>query len=783
DLSEQALSDQLVALSASLTRPFATKALADAALAGGDLPDGSAAYVLNDEAVHGGPTFYTVANGAFSDPVRAYEAAREGGLVFRLEDYGLPVTPSGDGSFDAGTALNRVLDLIETIGGGTVLFRSGRTYSLGRFFIPDGCTLAGESPDIDQFPTIKVVDDLPENAAWVAMRSSGGLPTQVARDITIRNLRFDSSARPYHDWLSQADGTPIADPEADYVMGTGALASGISGVDLTAVVADGAVTGVTINNGGTGWNGHPNHPYQPDQVELLFEGGGGRGAIATANIVGGTLGSVTIVNGGEGYTSAPTVTAQGGYADIALLATPEVDRRNASYNDTGAGIALTRVLRPRMENCVLTGFRGIAVSVGGCKDGVFERIHAEDCGKEDGPFHVFWVGHAGGNNPAISNYAPSEWITLRGCTTENLRRSFALFRPQGGLIEDCIINGAGESAILPGTHDWFPDRPIIIRNNRIGPTRVTDIASSALEAYQLDHGEIYGNTIVGSARTAIAGSGSRHLRIHDNTMVDCASSVSTNGSRNPYGPFAERFGFGQGTSPIAGRDLRTRGDAYVSTGNLSEASLDVEIANNTFIERRASGYPKALIKARRVGPATLKSRDVRIVGNSVVDTPIATGGDMVLHAEETTGVYDDEMTLVIRGNHGHVSEGAVHRKISIAQGALGQLSVTGFGFPPKRLEVRANVPGATTLQSFIGTTVWSRNQSAPVSQSSGLALSDADGNPEFASRENEFVQLYNGPGPDGAVGRVNFAVWTVDGFVLQVVDADVAMDLLVVAYP
>ncbi|WP_126653630.1 hypothetical protein [Chryseobacterium aureum] len=77
---------------------------------------------------------------------------------------------------------------------------------------------------------------------------------------------------------------------------------------VTATISGGAVTGITINNGGSGYTSAPT---------VNFYGGGpvvngGSKARATATITGGVVTGITINSGGSGYTSAPTVTVSGG---------------------------------------------------------------------------------------------------------------------------------------------------------------------------------------------------------------------------------------------------------------------------------------------------------------------------------------------------------------------------------------------------------------------------------------------------------------------------------------
>lgn len=66
----------------------------------------------------------------------------------------------------------------------------------------------------------------------------------------------------------------------------------------------GALSGVTVTAGGTGYTSAPT---------VAFSGGGGSGAAAVAVIDrAGTVTAINITNPGSGYTSAPTVTLSGG---------------------------------------------------------------------------------------------------------------------------------------------------------------------------------------------------------------------------------------------------------------------------------------------------------------------------------------------------------------------------------------------------------------------------------------------------------------------------------------
>ncbi|MDQ5984989.1 MAG: hypothetical protein CSYNP_00693 [Syntrophus sp. SKADARSKE-3] len=80
------------------------------------------------------------------------------------------------------------------------------------------------------------------------------------------------------------------------------FADGGTGATGTATIAAGAVTGITLGTGGSGYTVVP---------PVYITGGGGTGATATATIAAGAVTGFTITAGGTGYTTAPTVTIGG----------------------------------------------------------------------------------------------------------------------------------------------------------------------------------------------------------------------------------------------------------------------------------------------------------------------------------------------------------------------------------------------------------------------------------------------------------------------------------------
>lgn len=77
------------------------------------------------------------------------------------------------------------------------------------------------------------------------------------------------------------------------------LVAGGYGAYATATVSGGAITAVTLVNGGSGYTSNPS---------VLVTGGGGSGAVINATATAGAVTSLGIGNGGSGFTSAPTLT-------------------------------------------------------------------------------------------------------------------------------------------------------------------------------------------------------------------------------------------------------------------------------------------------------------------------------------------------------------------------------------------------------------------------------------------------------------------------------------------
>jgi hypothetical protein len=99
-----------------------------------------------------------------------------------------------------------------------------------------------------------------------------------------------------------------------------------SSASATASVANGAVTGIIVNPGGSG--------YHPDTTVVTITGGNGD-ASATASVNGGVVTSVAITAGGTGYFTPPSVTITDSAGGSGAAATPVMDLTAVGRVDIG----------------------------------------------------------------------------------------------------------------------------------------------------------------------------------------------------------------------------------------------------------------------------------------------------------------------------------------------------------------------------------------------------------------------------------------------------------------
>jgi hypothetical protein len=672
----------------------------------------------------------------------------------------------GDGVTDDTGAWNAANDYMESIGGGRIILEANKTYILGQTTLASNtiCVSNGRS-------ALKVLAGF-NFGNWITNRNVNTASAErTAENCGFINVDFVSENNPPR-WLTRLDGSAVTDPEADYVMGSGALASGISGVSLTAVLTDGVVTSVTINNGGTGWNGHSTYPYVPSTVPLKFSGGAGAGARAFATIVGGALTSVTIESGGIGYTSAPAVTTMGGFADIALLTQPSVNRRNPNYTSGIIGVSLNKVINPIIRHCTFTGFKGRAIDDNGCLDGDFYDLHFKNCGKDDGPFHCIRTQSFGNPFAPSSAFADSENSTWQKLKFENCERSAMMFSPtKGGTVRDFKVRGYGESAFFMANVMHANGGQSTIEVGEISDGTLTDIAGAALEGNGLTDLTVRDVTVNGTSREVASLTGSKRVYLENMRLKNNGTSKAKGGDGFiPYGPFSERFGFNVGARPIAGSASTIQSQRLFRVGTFSGVGCDDVVIRGGFVEETRAVFPSAIINVEKTGGNNL-SKDFVFENVDVIKIP----GGMSLLSEGQGDVFDSNMPVFVRGNRGHASEGAVIVTDTVFSAATGVRDIA-CGFRPSLVTVYASNNNGTLGQMAIGEFSWNRAAVRnDFSMTANLIGEDAAISPTDVIRIKDDA--------DVVVGLVEFTSWLLTGFRVNVITATIQMQIRYVCHP
>lgn len=676
----------------------------------------------------------------------------------------------GDGEADDTAAWEAANDYLEDLGGGIIEGVLNRTYALRETTIASGVIFRGAGPAAS---VLKVHPDTTMGADWMRNRDvTTTASSRDARDLGFEHCTIDGTNLPFARWLSRASGAPVTDPLEDYRPGSGALGAGITGVSLTATVTSGQVTGITINSGGSGWNAHPTHPYQADTVNLYFEGGGGRGAEAVAAISGGTLTGVTVVDGGYGYSGTPTVFPMGGYADVSLLTTTAVDRRNPDFNLVGSGVSLTKVVAPRVEDVVFKNFHCRALADAGCLRGTYRQLRFEGCGKNDGPYHCIWVQSYGDPQSPPVSYAPSEDVLVEDVTVIDAERSAMAFMPaRGGVIRRLYASGCGESTIFINDNVCHDGGQVLIDSCTLKDNTLTDIASQLIEM-DARNVTIRNCRFEGSSNKALVTTGAQNLTVENTTFLNNNTGRTVNNDyRVPFGPFSERYNYNIGTQPICGRGINLRNDAVISAGTSSSGgSNNVSFTHNTFIETR-SGHPSHIFRQAR--NQTLDAAgDFRVIQNDLRQIP----GTMDLWDSGVANVFQNVMPLHITGNLGHPSEAVVNIKHSLT--ATGTFEIRP-GFRPSAVRVYAHTAAVNDLSTALGEFSWTRDGGR--NDFTWSFTTDAAGITKTWFYESDVVRIVNSASTQRC--RIEFNAWLEDGFRLNAVLLEENCTLRFVCHP
>lgn len=220
----------------------------------------------------------------------------------------------GDGTGAAITPNETMTDLVRRVGGAYAIVSSGRDpvnpqmwrvtavigEAEGPFDIREIAVFdnTGAMIAIAKHPFVTKTTVAQGNA--VALTTDIVFPVSSTAQVTV-TLSADVSvdiAKMLRAPFLVVESASVLAPPANPALGrTHVIPAGGTGAAATAAIAGGAVTGVTITNGGAGY-------VSPT---VTFVGGNGAGATGTVTVVDGIVTGVTITNPGAGYTAAPNV--------------------------------------------------------------------------------------------------------------------------------------------------------------------------------------------------------------------------------------------------------------------------------------------------------------------------------------------------------------------------------------------------------------------------------------------------------------------------------------------
>jgi hypothetical protein len=149
-----------------------------------------------------------------------------------------------------------------------------------------------------------------------------------------------------------------------------------SGATATATASSGAVTGISVGSGGSGYTSAP----------TVVITGAGTGATAVASVVGGIVTAINVTAGGTGYTSAPTISFTGGGATASGGAKMypinfQVDEGNWTWKQSVKGCAVRYdhefiVQLPANNQALTTFLQSIDAAGCCCGVGVIARLNS-----------------------------------------------------------------------------------------------------------------------------------------------------------------------------------------------------------------------------------------------------------------------------------------------------------------------------------------------------------------------------------------------------------------------
>ncbi len=567
------------------------------------------------------------------------------------------------------------------------------TWMIGaRITVRSPVQIIGEGMDlVTLFATTSMVNGSPffENLGFPTDGSAGS-PGLVWEGFTL-----DGSLKgPAPAWLSKLDGTPITDPEADYLPG-GCLSPTIPATCQGNIV-NGEIVSYTVLTPGSGYVAPP----------TVWISGDGKFARARATISAGSVTLVERVDGGTGWTTCNVQIVGGGDYPTALYT---ADRRNPNYATAVlVGFRINKAINPVIRKVRFRDISGMQIIDRGSDYLIVEFCEFINCGNTSSISNALWSASYG--SPTLAAYRLSTNTVFRFNKIRGAKRSAAMLSGQNQRAHGNDIDGWGESCffLTDGTKN------AMIYENSFRNGVLDDIACYVIEGSGASTWSAWGNTIFDSEATP--------FRVSGDAVVIDGNRVEVKEARwretFPFGPEAERIAYAQGTFSIAGtaRWAGFLGVAYLldETDGDNQAPHDMRVINNTLTDPNGV-FPYFFT----TGYGEVQSAgDVLISGNSLVGAP-------------STQMFDPEPTDILLGantrfrcfaNPGHTSMTGWSISQTNAAGVTGTLTFAG-GYTPALATVTLRGTGANAR--------YSTTYTIPGGVSAGavtMALQDGAGN-------------------------------------------------------
>lgn len=654
---------------------------------------------------------------------------------------------------DKTAELQAIADALETAGGGPLVLPPGALALSDTLEIPDSVQLIAAVRGRTRIHVLNIAENVPAINNKTYSSSTGDLGSP---GIVIEGIAF-TSERVFPDWLSNSAGNPIADPEADYRAG-GVLAP-TTVATLTATLTDGAITSVTITDGGSGY------VYPP----TAWITGDGEFAQIDLTISGGAVTAATIRHGGSGYTTA-TVEVAGGGADPAT-ALVAADRRNADFNFRAPLISLTKALSPKVRHCDFSDYGGNVILDRGCDGLIVEYNTFTDVGQSDFVGNCLWSQSHGSAGDAF--YRASTDTVFRFNTVSAAKRSVALVAGNGFTAHDNIIHGWGESCF------FIPDiaRNVRIHDNYASGGRITDIVCAFVEAGITPNIMMYDNTIIDcDAHVAtLRGDGC----IARGNMITAGERVQ---STYPFAPYSERYAFNSGEAVIAGTNRPQHNFAstflIMDIDNAPEnAPSAVQVQGNTLVD--PDGRYEHFLSFS--GGASNSIGEVLLCENDITQAPSTPLFDI----ERADNFLDENKHFRCVNNPGHVSMGAVQITRTISANTLGH-QFFEFGFRPRTVHVlaRKNAGGeiANAFAMFVDEASKNPGDTGG-GNTSGSVFGLSDSGASAGSTKNFNYGAIKISDSTGIIFNSNAIGFSASGWTINVLQCDNSVDFIVMGTP